>query len=77
MERVKLCSLAENLGAVETLITHPATMTHSDIPPAQRQAVGISDGLVRLSVGLEDPDDIVADLTRALAEIADPARGAE
>ncbi|MCC6676106.1 MAG: PLP-dependent transferase [Phycisphaerales bacterium] len=67
MEAVELCSLAENLGAAETLITHPATMTHSDIPREEREAAGISDGLVRLSVGLEDPKDIIADLERALA----------
>jgi cystathionine beta-lyase/cystathionine gamma-synthase len=67
MNSVKLCALAENLGAVETLITHPATMTHADIPRAQREAAGIGEGLVRLSVGLEDPVDIIADLEQALA----------
>jgi cystathionine beta-lyase/cystathionine gamma-synthase len=66
MNAVSLCSLAENLGAVETLITHPATMTHAPIPAAERAAIGITDGLVRLSVGLEDPDDLIADLERAL-----------
>lgn len=66
MNNVKLCSLAENLGAVETLITHPASMTHSDVPLAQREAIGLSDGLIRLSVGLEEPADIIADLDRAL-----------
>lgn len=66
MNAVRLCSLAENLGAVETLITHPATMTHAPIPPAEREAIGITDGLVRLSVGLEDPNDLIADLERAL-----------
>jgi len=64
---VRLCALAENLGAVETLITHPASMTHSPIPAKQRAAVGIGDGLVRLSVGLEDPQDIIRDLDQALA----------
>jgi cystathionine beta-lyase/cystathionine gamma-synthase len=68
MNSVELCSLAESLGAVETLITHPATMTHATIPPAERAAVGISDGLVRLSVGLEAPADIIADLEQALAK---------
>jgi cystathionine beta-lyase/cystathionine gamma-synthase len=62
----RLCALAENLGAAETLLTHPATMTHSQIPPAERAALGITDGLVRLSVGLEDPADILLDLEQAL-----------
>lgn len=66
MKSVKLCSLAENLGAAETLITHPATMTHADIPPDTRVALGIPDGLIRLSVGLEDAADIIADLEQAL-----------
>ena len=66
MSSVKLCSLAESLGAVETLITHPATMTHPDVPLAQREATGITDGLIRLSVGLENPDDIIADLDQAM-----------
>ncbi|HWZ43483.1 MAG TPA: PLP-dependent aspartate aminotransferase family protein [Candidatus Saccharimonadales bacterium] len=66
MNSVRLCSLAENLGAVETLITHPVTMTHADVPVAAREAAGITEGLVRLSVGLEDPSDIIADLDRAL-----------
>jgi len=68
MNSVKLCALAENLGAAETLITHPATMTHADIPPATRVQLGIPDGLIRLSVGLEDPADIIADLELALAK---------
>ena len=66
MKSVKLCSLAENLGAAETLITHPASMTHADIPPETRLALGIPDGLIRLSVGLEDVPDIIADLEQAL-----------
>jgi len=66
MNSVQLCALAENLGSAETLITHPASMTHADVPPKQRQAAGITDGLVRLSVGLEDPLDIISDLSRAL-----------
>lgn len=73
MNSVKLCALAENLGSAETLITHPASMTHADVPPAQRQAAGITDGLVRLSVGLEDPVDIIRDLSQALAR----TKGAE
>jgi cystathionine beta-lyase/cystathionine gamma-synthase len=66
MNSVKLCSLAENLGSAETLITHPASMTHAAVQPAQREAAGITDGLVRLSVGLESPDDLIADLEQAL-----------
>ncbi|MEO6324406.1 MAG: PLP-dependent transferase [Thermoanaerobaculia bacterium] len=66
MNSVRLCSLAENLGAVETLITHPASMTHASIPAELRQQVGISDGLIRLSVGLEDVDDLIWDIDQAL-----------
>ncbi len=66
MNSVRLCALAENLGASETIITHPASMTHADVPLAQREAAGITDGLVRLSVGLEDPRDLIADLEQAL-----------
>ena len=66
MNNVKLCSLAESLGAVETMITHPATMTHVDVPKENRIARGLTDGLVRLSVGIEDKDDIIADLDQAL-----------
>jgi cystathionine beta-lyase/cystathionine gamma-synthase len=66
MNAVRLCSLAENLGAVESLITHPASMTHADVPPGQRARAGITDGLIRLSVGLEDPEDVTADLAQAL-----------
>ncbi len=67
LNAVRLCSLAENLGAVETIITHPATMTHADVPRAQRDEIGLSDGLIRLSVGLEEPADIIADLAQAIA----------
>ncbi|MFZ9034695.1 MAG: trans-sulfuration enzyme family protein [Francisellaceae bacterium] len=67
---VKLCSLAENLGAIETLITHPATMTHGPIPREQRQKLGIHDGLIRLSVGLEDPFDIIEDINQALTKVS-------
>lgn len=69
MNSVRLCTLAENLGAAETIITHPASMTHADVPPIQRQAAGITDGLVRLSVGLENTEDLIADLEQALEEI--------
>jgi cystathionine beta-lyase/cystathionine gamma-synthase len=67
MNNLRLCSLAENLGAVETLVTHPATMTHACVPREERIAAGIPDGLVRLSVGLEDAADICADLEEALS----------
>lgn len=66
MDSVELWALAENLGAVESLITHPVTMTHAAIPPAERLAAGITDGLVRLSVGLEDAEDLISDLDKAL-----------
>jgi cystathionine gamma-lyase len=69
LNRVQLCRLAESLGAVETMITHPATMTHVDVPREERLARGLTDGLVRLSVGIEDPDDILADLEQALLAV--------
>lgn len=69
MDTVELCTLAENLGSVETLITHPVTMTHADVEEAERKRVGITDGLVRLSVGLEDAEDLIEDLRRALEAI--------
>src|SRR5277367_264555 len=62
LNRVRLCSLAESLGGVETLISHPALMTHSSIPPEIREKIGITEGLVRLSVGIEDVEDLVSDL---------------
>jgi cystathionine gamma-lyase len=67
LERTRLFTLAESLGGVESLIEHPALMTHGSIPPAQRAAIGISDSLVRLSAGIEDGDDLIADLEQALA----------
>jgi len=67
LERVHLFSLAESLGGVESLIEHPAIMTHASIPPENRAALGITDGLVRLSVGIEDVDDLIRDLEHALA----------
>ena len=69
MNGLELCSLAESLGAVETMITHPATMTHADVPKDERLARGLTDGLVRLSVGIEDNEDIIADLNQALDKI--------
>jgi cystathionine gamma-lyase len=67
LERTQLFTLAESLGGVESLIEHPAIMTHASIPPEQRAALGITDSFVRLSVGIEDVDDLIADLTQALA----------
>lgn len=67
LERVTLFSLAESLGGVESLIEHPAIMTHASVPIEARRALGIADGLVRLSVGIEDVDDLIADLDHALA----------
>ena len=69
MNNVKLCSLAESLGAVETMITHPASMTHVDVPAEERHARGLTDGLVRISVGIEDPVDIIDDLKQALEKV--------
>ena len=69
MDSVRLCTLAENLGSVETLVTHPVTMTHADVEKAERERVGISDGLVRLSVGLEDVEDLIDDLDQALDHV--------
>jgi len=67
LERVEIFALAESLGGVESLIEHPAIMTHASIPPENRAALGISDTLVRLSVGVEGRDDLIADLENALA----------
>jgi len=69
LESVKLCTLAESLGGVETLICHPATMTHASVAPEVRERLGITDGLVSISVGIEDTDDIVADLDQALDKV--------
>jgi cystathionine beta-lyase/cystathionine gamma-synthase len=65
--KTRLFSLAESLGGVESLVSHPATMTHASIPPDVRAARGVDDGLVRLSVGIEDVEDLREDLARALA----------
>jgi cystathionine beta-lyase/cystathionine gamma-synthase len=69
LDHVRLCSLAESLGGVETLISHPASMTHASVPVDVRQQIGITDGLVRISVGIEDVEDLIADLEQALAKI--------
>jgi cystathionine beta-lyase/cystathionine gamma-synthase len=69
LKSVRLMSLAESLGGVETLISHPATMTHASVPQAWRDALGITDGLVRISAGIEDIEDLEEDLSQALAEL--------
>ena len=69
LETVKLCTLAESLGGVETLISHPATMTHASVDAEKRERLGITEGLVRISVGIEDTDDIIADLDQALDRV--------
>jgi cystathionine beta-lyase/cystathionine gamma-synthase len=69
LKKVRVCSLAESLGGVETLISHPATMTHAALGVKGRKAIGITDGLVRISVGIEDVDDILDDLDQALSAI--------
>lgn len=67
LESVKLCTLGESLGGVESLISHPATMTHASVPAETRSKLGITDGLVRVSVGIEDVEDIIQDLDEALS----------
>ena len=69
LEALKLCSLGESLGGVETLVAHPATMTHAGYTPEERAALGIGDGLVRISVGCEDAEDLIADLERSLKAV--------
>jgi cystathionine beta-lyase/cystathionine gamma-synthase len=69
LESVKLCTLAESLGGVESLISHPLTMTHASVLPETRDRLGITEGLVRISVGIEDTDDIIADLDQALGKV--------
>ena len=66
LERLKIFALAESLGAVESLAEHPARMTHASIPPQERQRAGVGDGLIRLSIGVEDAADLIADLEFAL-----------
>jgi len=69
LENVSVFALAESLGGVESLIEHPAIMTHASVPPENRAKLGISDTLVRLSVGIEHPDDLIADLERGLKKV--------
>jgi cystathionine beta-lyase/cystathionine gamma-synthase len=69
LNHVRLCALAESLGGVETLISHPATMTHASVPLEVRERIGITDGLIRISVGIEDVEDLITDLDQALSRI--------
>jgi cystathionine beta-lyase/cystathionine gamma-synthase len=66
VEAVRIFALAESLGGVESLIGHPASMTHASVPPVLREAMGLTDSLVRLSCGCEDAEDLIADLEQAL-----------
>ncbi|MFN3414540.1 MAG: trans-sulfuration enzyme family protein, partial [Thermoanaerobaculum sp.] len=66
---LELFTLAESLGGVESLVSHPATMTHASVPKEEREKLGITDGLLRLSVGIEDPEDLLADVQQALAKV--------
>ncbi|MCP5051529.1 MAG: hypothetical protein GY940_30455, partial [bacterium] len=69
LERVTLFSLAESLGSVESLISHPASMTHAAVPEEDRETFGLTNGLVRISVGVEDVDDLIADLREAFKNL--------
>jgi cystathionine beta-lyase/cystathionine gamma-synthase len=69
MESVELFALAESLGGVESLINHPASMTHASIPKEERVKNGLVDSLIRLSIGVEDVEDLIADLTQALSKV--------
>ena len=68
LEKVRLITFAESLGGTESLITYPLLQTHPDVPPALRARLGITETLLRFSVGLEDPEDLMADLAQALEE---------
>jgi cystathionine gamma-lyase len=74
LENCRLFTLAESLGGVESLVDHPAIMTHASVPPEMRRMLGITDTLIRLSVGVEDPEDLIEDLKVALAAAAKVAR---
>ena len=69
LESVKVFALAESLGGVESLIEHPAIMTHASVPPENRKALGIDDSLIRLSVGIETQEDLIRDLEQALDKV--------
>jgi len=69
LDNLTLCALAESLGGVETLISHSASMTHASVPPEERRRIGVTDGLVRLSVGIEDVEDLIEDLSKGFAAV--------
>ena len=69
LDALKIAKLAVSLGGTETLASHPAGMTHLSVPDARKQALGITDNLVRISIGVEDPDDLIADFEQALETI--------
>jgi cystathionine gamma-lyase/cystathionine beta-lyase/cystathionine gamma-lyase/homocysteine desulfhydrase len=69
LRKVRVCAFGESLGGVESLINHPATMTHAALGVAGRKKIGLTDGMVRISVGIEDVEDIIADLDQALAAV--------
>jgi cystathionine beta-lyase/cystathionine gamma-synthase len=69
LNNFRLMALAESLGGVETLTSHPATMTHASVPPERRKAIGITDGMVRISAGIEDIEDLKEDLEQALGKL--------
>ena len=69
LDKVEHMKLAVSLGGIESLIEHPSTMTHSDMTPAEKLHAGITENMIRLSVGLEDPNDLITDLAQALARI--------
>jgi cystathionine gamma-lyase/cystathionine beta-lyase/cystathionine gamma-lyase/homocysteine desulfhydrase len=69
LRKLQVCTLGESLGGVETLISHPATMTHAALGEAGRRQIGLTDGMVRISVGIEDADDLIADLDQALTAV--------
>jgi cystathionine beta-lyase/cystathionine gamma-synthase len=73
LDRLQLCLLAESLGGVETLISHPASMTHASVPPEELKRIGVTPGMVRISVGIEDVEDLIEDLERGLSAVAVPA----
>ncbi len=76
-EDLQVVTLAEHLGASQTLVTHPATMTHGSLPRQEREALGIGDGLLRVSVGLEAPEDLIEDLIAGLDRAARPEVAAD
>ena len=69
LKKLRVCTLGESLGGVETLISHPATMTHAALGAEGRKRIGLTDGMVRISVGVEDVEDLIADLDQALAAV--------